>query len=95
MKFYYHFLLVLVIFLVILLLSFFELKFNSDVLITWKLSNKKQDTDLIILKQVCIVTYLIAASIHYLKSYGFKKALVESDQDLARCCQLWNFGLRC
>ena len=68
MKFYYHFLLVLVIFLVICLLSFFELKFNSDVPITWKLSNKKQDTDLIILKQVGIVTYLIAASIHYLKS---------------------------
>ena len=68
MKFYYHYLLVLVIFLVILLLSFFELKFNSDVLITWKLSNKKQDTDLIILKQVGIVTYLIAASVHYLKS---------------------------
>ena len=64
MKFYsYHFLLVLVIFLVILLLSFFELKFNSDVLITWKLSNKKQDADLIILKQVRIVTYLIGASI--------------------------------
>ena len=68
MKFYYHYLLVLVIFLVILLVSFFELKFNSDVLITWKLSNKEQDTDLIILKQVGIVTYLIAASIHYLKS---------------------------
>ena len=64
MKFYsYHFLLVLVIFLVILLLSFFELKFNSDVLITWKLSNKKQYPDLIILKQVRIVTYLIGASI--------------------------------
>ena len=69
MKFYsYHLLLVLVIILVILLFRIFELKFNSDVLITWKLSNKKQDTDFIILKQVRIVTYLIAASIHYLKS---------------------------
>ena len=67
MKFYsYNFLLILVIFLVILLISFFEVKFDSDVIITWKLSNKKQDTDLIISKQVRIVTYLIAASIHYL-----------------------------
>ena len=67
MKFYsYHFLLILVIFLVILLISFFEVKFDSDVIITWKFNNKKQDTDLIISKQVRIVTYLIAASIHYL-----------------------------
>ena len=67
MKFYsYNLLLILFIFLVILLISFFEVKFDSDVIITWKLSNKKQDTDLIISKQVRIVTYLIAASIHYL-----------------------------
>ena len=50
-------------FLVLLVLVIF-LVFDADGIITWKLSDKKQDTDLIISKQVCIVIYLIVASIY-------------------------------
>ena len=57
MKFYsFLVLLVLVIFLVVS--YFFEITFDSDGIITWKVSYKKQDTDLIISKQVCILSYL-------------------------------------